>query len=130
MSLRLQHRSETRAWEAAPVSSSCRFGDDVWRLDIKAAGRRADQNWLRWTFAPPEGSRIGLADHASLVRAAKCFLWSMAINPPSGRKRSSPASVHHKGMILRTLIEWMALDGMSSFACIDPAAVDRLRIWL
>jgi integrase len=127
---RQPYRAQTPSWEKVRVSPWSRFGDGEWRLDIKVAGRRADQNRLRWTFAPPEGSRVSIADYAGLVRAAKHFLWSMMSDPPTGRKRLSPASIHTKGTILRTLVEWMALDGLAAFACIDPRAVDRLCSWL
>ncbi|MEQ1463730.1 hypothetical protein, partial [Salmonella enterica] len=58
------------------------------------------------------------------------FLWSMHYHPPSGRKRSSPASIHHKALLLRALLEWMACEGHSRFAGIDPASVEQLCKWL
>lgn len=71
-----------------------------------------------------------MGDRAALIHAAKHFLWSMRVDPPAGRKRSSPASLHMKGMILRTLIGWMATEGLRRFADIDPRAVERLCMWL
>ena len=35
-----------------------------------------------------------------------------------------------KGLILRTLIGWMAIEGLRRFSDIDPSAVDRLCVWL
>ena len=118
------------SWEDARLSPWSRFGDDEWRLDIRTAGRRADQKRFSWALAMPEHTRIGNSDHAQLVRAAKHFLWSMHYHPPAGRKRSSPASIHHKAMLLRALLEWMACEGHSRFAGIDPASVEQLCKWL
>jgi hypothetical protein len=69
-------------------------------------------------------------ERAALIHAAKHFLWSMRVDPPAGRKRSSLASLHMKGLILRTLIGWMAIEGLRRFSDIDPSAVDRLCVWL
>jgi hypothetical protein len=65
------------SWEDARLSPWSRFGDDEWRLDIRTAGRRADQKRFSWALAMPEHTRIGNSDHAQLVRAAKHFLWSV-----------------------------------------------------
>lgn len=118
------------SWESAPVSPWSQFGDDEWRLDIRIAGRRADQNRFSWAAAPPENALIGGDEHSRLIRAAKQFLWSMQIDPPNGRKRSAPTSIHAKAMVLRAIIGWMATDGLSRFADIDPPAVERLCVWL
>jgi hypothetical protein len=71
-------------------------GDDEWRLDIRTSGRRADQNRLRWVVAMPKDARIGIGERAALIHAAKHFLWSMRVDPPAGRKRSSLASLHER----------------------------------
>ncbi|AZO71529.1 hypothetical protein [Mesorhizobium sp. M1D.F.Ca.ET.043.01.1.1] len=117
-------------WAEAPVSPWSRFGDDEWLLDIRTAGRRADQNKINWTPELPEGAVISETAWRSLHRAAKQFLWSMTVNPPTGRKRLSPASVHSKAVTLKTMIGWMALDGLETFSSIDAGAVERLRTWL
>ncbi len=117
-------------WTAEPVSPLSRFGDDEWQLDIRTAGRRADHNWIDWRLVPPRGARISAAAGASLTHAAKQFLWSMVVNPPTGRKRLSPTSVQIKAVTLKTLIGWMALEGLTAFHDIDAAAVERLRAWL
>lgn len=118
------------SWAEAPISPWSQFGDDEWRLDIRTAGRRADQNRVSWSFPPPDESRITAAAWSGLADAAKQFLWSMAVDPPAGRKRLSPASLHIRALLLKTVIGWMALDGLASFREVDRAAVDRLRAWL
>lgn len=130
MKVRLKTSPPSAGWAEAPVSPWSRFGDDDWRLDIRTAGRRADQNRMSWSFPLPSEARISHRAWASLGNAAKQFLWSMAVNPPTGRKRLSPASLHSKAVTLKTLIGWMALDGLTSFRDIDAAAVERLRAWL
>jgi hypothetical protein len=106
------------------VSPWSRFGDDEWRLDIRTSGRRADQNRLRWVVAMPKDARIGIGERAALIHAAKHFLWSMRVDPPAGRKRSSLASLHMKGLILRTLIGWMAIEGCAA----SPTSTRALSI--
>jgi len=121
---------ETSTWENAPLSPWSRFGDDEWLLDIRTAGRRADQNRFSWAVSPPENSRISHRDHSQLIRASKQFLWSMRMDPPSGRKRSAPGSIHAKAMNLRAVLGWMASEGYARFSEIDPAAIERLCVWL
>lgn len=130
MSLHPQPLARMPCWEDAPISPWSRYGDDNWHLDIRTAGRRADQNRFCWLMLPPEGARISSADLAALVRAAKHFLWSMRIDPPLGRKRCSPVSLHAKAMVLRPLIDWMAREGLTRFAQFDAAVIERLQAWL
>ena len=54
-------------WEDTPVSQRSRFGDDVWHLDIRVAGRSPSANHLRWDVPLPDGSR--LADACFVVIA-------------------------------------------------------------
>ncbi|RWA75835.1 hypothetical protein [Mesorhizobium sp.] len=117
-------------WAEAPLSPWSRFGDDEWLLDIRTAGRRPDQNRVSWAVELPEGAVISETAWRSLHRTAKQFLWSMVTNPPTGRKRLSPSSVHSKSIPLRIMIRWMAFDGLETFSAIDVTAVERLRAWL
>jgi integrase len=121
---------KTSSWENAPLSPWSRFGDDEWLLDIRTPGRRADQNRFDWSGPIQHGARIGARDHEHLRRSARHFLWSMRLNPPPGRKRSSLTSLQTKAMILRTIIGWMAHEGLRRFAEIDVSAVERLCVWL
>lgn len=120
----------TSDWADAPVSSRSRFGDDVWEFDIFTAGRRPSLNRLSWDLPLPEEARITRAQHAGLIRAAKQHLWSMALHPPPGRKRSSPSTLHKRGVLLQVIIGWMAVEGVASFRALTPAAVERLTAWL
>ena len=130
MTVRPRLHMKTASWESAPLSPWSQFSDDEWRLDIRTAGRRADQNRFNWAVPPPENSRISDCDHARLIRTAKQFLWSMHTDPPAGRKRSSPASILARAMNLRAMIGWMASEGYARFAEIDPSALERLCVWL
>lgn len=130
MTARPRPLPQSPPWTDAAVSPWSQFGDDEWLLDIRTAGRRPDQNRVSWALPMPAGTKIGAGDHAQLIRAAKHFLWSMRMDPPAGRKRSSSASIHSKAMILRVLVSWMASEGYRRFAEIDPPAVERLCVWL
>ena len=119
-----------RGWASAHVSSRSRFGDDLWVLDIQTAGSRADQRRVDWNIALPPGALITQADLGALIATAKRFLWTMATNPPSGRKRSSGTTLKTRALILRTLLLWMAAEGIARFAEIDRWAVGRFTTWL
>ncbi|WP_065091973.1 hypothetical protein [Rhizobium leucaenae] len=130
MKPRLAETPVLLGWAEAPLSPWSRFGDDEWLLDIRTAGRRADQNRISWAVELPEGAVISRTAWRGLHQAAKQFLWSMTTNPPTGRQRLSPSSVHNKSSALKTMIRWMALDGLETFSSIDAGAVERLRAWL
>ena len=117
-------------WMRAPVSSRSRFGDDVWHLDIHRPGPSPSNKRLRWNARLPDGSRLTDPRHAGLLRAAKQFLWSMAVDPPPGGKRPSPSTLVARGMTLQVIIRWMVSDGSTSFRMLDPPAVQRLCAWL
>ncbi len=114
----------------APVSSRSRFGDDVWHLDIHVAWRSPGQLRVAWDARLPDGSRLTDPRHAVLLRAAKQLLWSMAVDPPPGHKRSSPSTLLGHSVVLRVLIGWMVSEGLTSFCMLDPPAVQRLCAWL
>lgn len=107
-----------------------RFGDSIWNLDIAVAGRRPDQCRLNWDVALDDGSRLTGPEHALLLEAAKQFLWSLATNPPTGRKRAAPSSLMGHGQRLIVIMRWMVSEGYGSFSALDSAAVEQLRAWL
>lgn len=117
-------------WEDMLVSPRSRFGDDVWYLDIRTPGRGASAKHLRWDVPLPDGSRLVDPKNAGLLRAAKHYLWSMAVDPPDGRRCPSPSSLQAAGWKLRTLCCWMVSEGMTSFAEFDPPSVKRFAAWL
>jgi hypothetical protein len=122
--------SSAKAWASAPVSRCSCFGDDLWQLDIAAAGRSSCQNRLNWNVRLADGSRLTDPQHARLLDAAKQFLWSMANDPPRGRKRLSPSTLYSCGQTVIVILRWMIAEGYASFAVLGAAAVERLRAWL
>jgi len=117
-------------WMDAPVSSRSRFGDDVWELDIFVAGRAPSANRISWGRQLPARARITGAQHAGLIRAVKQYLWSMALHPPPGRKRSAPSTLQSHGKLLQVIVGWMAVEGTASFRALTPMTVGRLIAWL
>lgn len=115
---------------ARPISRRSVWSDPVWELDIDVAGRRADQKRLRWGVALADGSRLTDAQHADLLETARRFLWSMAVDPPDGRRRSSPSSLFTKAGALLTLIQWMVGEGLATFRSLDRSAVDRYQAYV
>jgi integrase len=128
--IKLSSPTEGQRWMVAPVSRRSKFGDDVWLLDIQTAGLRQDQNRIDWNMDLPAGSRVSPAAFKGLILTVKRFLWTMATDPPAGRKRSSMFTIHTRATVVKTLLIWMAVDGISIFAEFDLAAVERLTAWL
>ena len=122
--------SPSDAWLDVPVSSRSRFGDDLWHLDIFVPGRSAADKRLRWDLPLPEGARVTGAQHAGLIHAAKQYLWSMALHPPTGHKRWSSSTLQVHGILLQAVVGWMAVEGLASFRDTTPRMVERLLVWL
>ena len=123
-----QQAPSSDAWASAPVSRRSCFGDDLWQLDIAVAGRCSYENRLNWDVMLADGSRLTDPQHARLLNAARQFLWSMANDPPHGRKRVSPSSLYAKGQNLIVILRWMIAEGYASFAALDGLAVERLSV--
>jgi hypothetical protein len=117
-------------WALAPVSQRSRFGDDIWELDIAVSGRCSHQNRLSWDVELDDGSRLTAPEHTNMLDGAKQFLWSMATDPPAGRKRVSPSTLASHASVLIVIMRWMVAEGYSSFSALDAAAVECLRAWL
>ena len=78
----------------------------------------------------PDSSYLTAPQHAAMLRAAKQYLWSMAVDPPQGRKRLSSVSLRAHGVLLLVIMRWMSLEGLTAFQMLDPAAVKPLCAWL
>jgi integrase len=113
-----------------PVSRRSVWSDPVWELDIDVAGRRADQKRLRWGVALADGSRLTDPQHADLLEATRRFVWSLAVNPPQGRRRSCPSSLFTRAGQLLTLIRWMVGEGFTTFRSLDRSAIDRYQAFV
>src|SRR5262249_2213368 len=122
--------SAVESWAAARVSQHSCFGDDLWELDIAAAGRSIDQKRLNWIVPLADGSCLTDPQHARLLNAAKQFLWSMVNDPPLGRKRLSPSTLSTLGHTLIAILRWMSAEEYTSFAELNAPAVERFREWL
>jgi integrase len=122
--------ADAGAWLDTYVSSRSRYSDDVWHLDIFVSGRPPANKRLRWDLVLSEESQITGEQHARLLRAAKQYLWSMALHPPKGRKRWSPSTLQGNGVALQVVVRWMAVDGVAAFRDLTPQAVERLVVWL
>jgi hypothetical protein len=122
--------SSAEAWPSAPLSQRSCFGDHLWQFDIGTAGRRPCHNRLDWDTALADGSRLTDPQYATLLSAAKQFLWSMVNDPPRGHKRWSPSTLCKRGRTLIVILRWMIAEGYRSFAALDDPALQRLQAWL
>ena len=113
-------------WIAAAVSVASRFRDDIWSLHIQtaAAGGPVPRR-LEHRIAAERADQAD--DLGDIDWNRKRFLWTMATDPPSGRKRSSARTLRGRAAVLRILLLWMAAEGIMRFAEIDRRAVGRSR---
>ncbi len=66
----------------------------VWScLEPRYRRRGPAQKRLRWGIALPDGSCLIDPQHADLLEAARRFVWSMAVDPPNGRRRSCQSTL-------------------------------------
>lgn len=121
---------DTHAWMDTPVSSRCRFGDDVWLLDIFVPGRAPGNKRVHWDWVLPKRARITSQQYSQLLHAAKQYLWSMTLYPPNGRRRWAPSTLYGNSSSLHVIVDWMAKEGLATFRDLTPQAVESLMSWL
>ena len=107
------------------VSSRSLLADDVWHLDVATPGAILSEFTLDWRFALDDGSSFASERWRPLRVAAKAFLWSLAIHPPSGRRRYRTSTLVGEYRKLRVLIKWMAGNGYDRFSRLDRGAGER-----
>jgi len=106
------------------ISSRSRFGDDVWHLDgIRPGSARGDFS-LDWGFPVGTGLFTDPAYRPWLL-AAKTFMWSVKVDPPSGRRHLHEGTLVRFFKPLRLLIRWMDAQGYRRFAHLDRMASER-----
>jgi len=106
------------------ISSRSRFGDDVWHLDgIRPGSARGDFS-LDWGFTVGTGLFTDPAYRPWLL-AAKTFMWSVKVDPPSGRRHLHEGTLVRFFKPLRLLIRWMDAQGYRRFAHLDRMASER-----
>jgi hypothetical protein len=107
------------------VSTGSIWSDDVWQLDVTLPGTVRSDVALDWVFTLPDGSRFTDAQWTTWRDAAKRFLWTLRVDPPSGRRRARDSSLVRRFQHLRVLIRWMAGEGYRRFADLDRDAAER-----
>jgi integrase len=126
----LQDTPVSSNWLVAPVSEISKFGDDIWDLEIKVAGQRADMSIVKWQIRPSFKNELTEHETKFLIESAKHFVWSLVYDPPSGRKRISASTIKSKSMNLMTIIGWMASQGLKQFKSIELTDIDAFKTWL
>jgi integrase len=108
------------------ISEGSVFSDDKWQLVRNVAGRRDREFLVDWAFVMPDGSQFKDERWCRLRDPAKQLIWSLHADPPIGRK---PVSLHTLAVYsnyLRSIIQWMAANHLTSWALLDKAAIKRL----
>jgi hypothetical protein len=96
------------------VSTGSIWSDHVWQLDVTLPGTVRSDVALDWVFTLPDGSRFTDAQWTTWRDAAKRFLWTLRVDPPSGRRRARDSSLVRRFQHLRVLIRWMAGEGTAA----------------
>ena len=107
------------------ISRASTWSDSVWQFDVTLPGTVRSDVRLDWSFALSDGSRFTDAQWTSWCEAAKRFLWSLRVAPPTGHRRVRDSTLVRRFINLRVLIQWMASEGYYRFADLDPDAAER-----
>jgi integrase len=109
------------------VSSSSRWGDPIWVLDVTTTGQTSTLARINWAIDLPDGHRLTHPVHASLLDALKRFVWTLFVAPSLDAAAYKTSSLQHISQSLRTFIPWMIGNGYSTFAEVDGSALDRYK---
>lgn len=107
------------------VSKASVWSDRIWQLDVTLPGTVRSDRALDWGFALADGSRFTDAQWTAWREAAKRFLWTLRVAPPSGHRRARDSTLVRRFQHLRVLIRWMAGEGYCRFADLDHEATER-----
>ncbi|VFU17573.1 integrase [Methylocella tundrae] len=113
--------------EAIPevrISAASVWLDHVWQLDVTIPGTAPSDVLVDWGFVLPDGSHFTEDQWTPWRDAAKRFLWSLRVDPPSGHRRARDSSLVRSFKHLRILIFWMTGEGYRCFADLDHDAAE------
>lgn len=100
---------------ARKISVRSVWGDDVWKLDTTLPGTVPSRHSMHWDFELSDQSRFHAPRWTAWREAAKQFVWSLANDPPAGRKSVGARTQCAVFVVLRTLIRWMHRQGYREF---------------
>lgn len=110
---------------AKKVSDRSLWSDPQWQFEGPRPGLRLYQLRFDWDFELPDGSRFTAPGWHRWLEDARTFLWSLRADPPRGRRWLRVHSLVSAGQKLRTLISWMAGEGMRGFGGLDRENAQR-----
>ncbi len=70
------------------ISTISMWSDRIWQLDVDVPGTTPADLAIDWGIAFVDGSRFTDKGWAAWREAARCFLWSLRVTPPPGRRRA------------------------------------------
>jgi integrase len=120
----LQLRTEDSIQDVR-VSAASVWSDRIWQLDVTLPGTVRSDVALDWGFALPDGSRFTDPRWTSWRDASKQILWTLRVDPPTGRRRARDSTLAKTFQHLRVLIRWMVGEGYHCFADLDRDAAER-----
>ncbi|MCJ2877514.1 hypothetical protein JUM41_25045 [Rhizobium pusense] len=108
-----------------PISSRSLWSDPQWHFDKPRADLRSHQLLIDWAFGLPDGSRFTDERWRQWLEDARTFIWSLQIDPPSGRRQARPRTLVTTALKLRLLIRWMTGQSMRGFDELDRDAAEQ-----
>lgn len=116
----ISHRDVLR-----PISSRSFWSDPQWHFDKPRADLRSHQLLIDWAFELPDGGRFTDERWRQWLEDARAFIWSLHVDPPSGRRQARPRTLVTTALKLRLLIRWMTEQSMRGFDVLDRDAAEQ-----
>ncbi|WP_337271082.1 integrase [Oryzifoliimicrobium ureilyticus] len=116
----ISHRDVLR-----PISSRSFWSDPQWHFDKPRADLRSHQLLIDWAFELPDGGRFTDERWRQWLEDARAFIWSLHVDPPSGRRQARPRTLVTTALKLRLLIRWMTEQSMRGFDEMDRDAAEQ-----
>jgi len=108
------------------VSPYSFYGDDRWQMARGLVAHRDATFAVNWAFEMPDGSRFDEDRWRHLREVTKLFLWSLHGDPPPGRQSVALRTLATHGHRLRTILRWMARNGLDRWRQLDRRMIERL----
>jgi integrase len=108
-------------WPGGEVLSI--YGGDTWEFwpYIQTNNKDSYQKNIRFSIMLPDGRLLTDSEHAGLLESTKAFLYTrLCIKHPRSGLTPKHAGLIKKFEMLRSLLQWMAVNGHQRFADLTP----------
>lgn len=89
------------------ISTTSRWGDEVWTLDYLTPGSSGGENKIRWAFDLPDGRPLTDPAHADMLDWVRRLVWSLLCAPNTGARALSPGNLGQISTGFRYFLPWL-----------------------